>query len=222
MCLRLRLKIVLDIKIEWRDRSFLGYKPFNPRKDRRDRAMGVPPTPRPILTAKKPKLGFQILPYGIESRWCDREYEDGARRVFEIKVRLPKSRRLRSVKMLVNDQGIYSYTLRQASKQVIAVCALDLIHRLIVEPAFDEAEKVPVYLGWLFLQRNKDRVAPQPRILVPEAKAKLKEGVNAWSHIRHEFTPYDYEWETEKFSRDESKRYWLNLLAAEKQRKRSS
>jgi hypothetical protein len=131
--------------IEWRDRSFLGYKPFDKKKDRRERFRGPDKNytghNRPTLTENRPFIPHQEMSYGIESRWLDREYEDGERRVFEIKVRLPKAQHLRRVTMSRNNQGIYTHTLKQRSKHVVAVCALDLVSRLFYEPGFDECEK---------------------------------------------------------------------------------
>ena len=76
---------------------------------------------------------------------------------------------------------------------------VDLIQRFIDQPAFDEAPNIPLYLGWNKLSANLHQTLngqpPVWGVLTNEAKQALLKGMS-WASVRHDFTSYDYVWET--------------------------
>ena len=166
------------------------------------------------------------LPHGIEiwSRKCQISDKHPERPTWQeisvptLALCLPYIGHLSRAEKIFKDQywaecQTYYYGFRQQSSSVVLYCILDLLNRLINLTHWDKYESIP--LNWRianpkaleFAMRhiakiNEGTFSLQPPTLKPEW---LKYSV---TKIRHEYTPYDYEWETSKRSRDEAHEYW--------------
>ena len=92
-------------------------------------------------------------------------------------------------------------------------CIFDLLNRLILFPTYwKDLTDIPV--GWhlgdaktkalAFTQLEKINLGEWNYDGRPSLDVK-RDSFNEW---RHQSTPYDYEWQTEKYSRDDAYKFW--------------
>ena len=201
------------------DSPFLGWKPFDRKKDRRERAQGRGGN----LCGRRPKRSYwddapagglppfvkeEVL-FGIELAWVDEATENNDRRLM-IRCRLPNKKELSAVPLRRSAHHIYIYRLHDQIAAMQILIALDLIQRIANDRAFDLIEEIPLYLGHSFIKEHTDQIG---KLLIPPPPFKLKSfphwvAGRSLSDARHNCTTYDYEWQTGLKGRDDSKAFW--------------
>lgn len=176
------------------------------------------------------KMGFyshenKPLPYGIEvwRRHCTLRDESSNHEWYELQVPtlalcLPKMEGLHQVEklnpMYWEESKSFYWGFKQRSPFVPLYCILDLLNRILNLSQWQEAKSIP--LRWK-LGNDKVKIFAKKYIEdINNGQFKLKyppipnNAVKTLkiSYLRHNYTPYDYEWQTGKRSRDEAKQFW--------------
>lgn len=171
------------------------------------------------------------LPYGIEvwNRLChirdeSTNYEWEEQLIPTLALCLPRMERLNKVQSMNPMYWEESQTFYWRFKQqgnVVLYCILDLLNRLIDLPHWESVDAIP--LRWSvgnsraleFAKYQISRINDRSfdlRWTIPS----IPEGVSI-NAARHLLTPYDYEWETGKVSRDTSREYWNQVLSRQRE-----
>lgn len=113
------------------------------------------------------------------------------------------------------ESQTYYWGFKQKSQRVVLWCCLDLLNRLLSLPDWRECESIPLRWRWradnekatatvkAFIEIiNDGRFALPPRYHPPDADRL------PLANLRHNYTPYDYEWQTGKKERNEARAYW--------------
>ena len=110
------------------------------------------------------------------------------------------------------------YRFRQASKQAIVVGVGDLFRRILSDSSFDGVRAIPVSFRWHKMNKYLPQIIERKEVmscLTPSAiRVAWRRNRNTMSldSIRHDYTIYDYEWETGLKDRDSTKSYWNSLI----------
>lgn len=172
----------------------------------------------------------QLMPYGVEvwHRHCTLRDERGEwyeRDIATLALCLPQMSALQLVERLGPSYWEDSQTFYWGFNQrgnVPLYCILDLMSRLHQLPHWDSIAAVPV--RWragntaarAIAQRQIEKVNSGTFSLKPPAIPS--EAGRSINDLRHNDTPYDYEWQTGKRPRNEAKAYW-NRAIKEAQKK---
>lgn len=162
------------------------------------------------------------MPYGVEvwERDCTLSNENGwtyNRSVSTVALCLPEMKWLSSVEkfnpMYWEETKTHYWGFKVSSNAVALYCIMDLLHRIHRLRHWDEVACIP--LRWrcgnekclLFAQQQVNKINNNLFALQPPS---IKEQWLSYplNKIRHEYTPYDYEWQTGKRDRDSAHEYW--------------
>lgn len=183
--------------------------------------------------AEMQQMGFyntpeHKLPYGIEvwHRHCTLRDKSSNWEWYELKVAtvalcLPRMERLQAVErfspMYWEDSRTYYWGFKQTYGKVVLWCIFDLLNRLLDLPHWHNIDRIP--LRWIAGNENARAIASKQIELInlgefalESPKLRDKDLHLPLHKLRHDCTPYDYEWQTGKRSRDEAQRFWNEAI----------
>lgn len=114
------------------------------------------------------------------------------------------------------NQEAYYWSFQQAHEGIRLWCLCDLLDRLLDLPEWKNVEEIPLFarlpgkgketLTQAVAQINAGRWNPDPPVLPQYPALPLNE-------LRHNYTPYDYLWQTGRGDRDSLHAHWNSILS---------